>query len=379
MKPAASARKIVHVDMDAFFASVEQRDHPHLKGLPVAVGGRGDRAVVAAASYEARKFGVHSALPMRRAVRQCPELVIMPARFDVYRQVSEQVRAIFRRYTDLVEPLALDEAYLDVTEPKLGPPSGTLIARAIRAAIREETGLTASAGVATGKFLAKVASGLQKPDGLTVILPSEEQAFLAKLPVGEFFGVGPATRERMHALGLRTGADLKAYGPDALEREFGKTGLFFYEIACGRDERLVEPNRERKSIGAETTFESDRSSRGELDPVLLELTDEVTHRLARAGMLGRTVTIKLRFADFSTITRSHTSLSPMSELEEVLAVARKLAFESDRPDEPVRLLGVTLSQLLPAGTVVQPRIEFEKSELATELVAAERAEGPSST
>lgn len=358
MNAARPQRKIVHVDMDAFFASVEQRDNPHLRGLPVAVGGRGDRAVVAAASYEARKYGVHSALPMRRALRLCPELVVMPARFDVYRQVSEQVREIFRRYTDLVEPLALDEAYLDVTDPKLGPPSATLIARALRRTIREETGLTASAGVATGKFLAKVASGLQKPDGLTVILPSEEATFLAQLAVGDFFGVGPATRERMHALGLRNGGDLRAFGPDALEREFGKTGRFFYEIACGRDDRRVEPNRERKSIGAETTFENDRYGEEELAPVLTELADEVAHRMARSGVLGRTVTIKLRFADFTTITRSHTGHGPISELGELLAVARRLAFESDRPDEPIRLLGVTVSQLLPAGAVYQPRLEF---------------------
>lgn len=361
MSPLPPVRKIVHVDMDAFFASVEQRDHPHLKGLPVAVGGRGDRAVVAAASYEARKFGVHSALPMRRAIRQCPELVIMPARFDVYRQVSKEVRGIFARYTELVEPLALDEAYLDVTEPKLGPPSATLIARAIKAAIRKETGLTASAGVATGKFLAKVASGMQKPDGLTVILPEEEAGFLAALPVGKFFGVGPATETKMLSLGLRTGADLKAFGAEALEREFGKTGRFFYDIACGRDERRVEPNRERKSVGAETTFETDRSGEEQLGPVLAALTDEVVTRLARSGMRGRTVTVKLRFADFTTITRSHTSLAPVSELEEVLAMARKLVFESDRPDQPVRLLGVTVSQLLPVGTAFQPRIEFADS------------------
>lgn len=352
-------RKIVHVDMDAFFASVEQRDRPELRGRPVAVGGHGERAVVAAASYEARRFGVRSALPMRHALRLCPELVVVPARFDVYRQVSEQVRAIFHRYTDLVEPLALDEAYLDVTTPKRGPPSGTLIARAIKADVLRETGLTASAGVATGKFLAKVASGMQKPDGLTVILPHEEEAFLAALPVSEFFGVGPATREKMHALGIRTGADLRARGPEELERRFGKTGRFFYEMACGRDERPVTPDRERKSIGAETTFESDRYGRGQLDPTLVELSEEVVGRLSRHAAVARTVTVKLRFADFRTITRSHTSLTPVSELEEVLAVARRLAFESDRPDEPVRLLGVTLSQLLPAGSVYQPRLGFE--------------------
>ena len=365
-------RKIVHVDMDAFFASVEQRDHPHLRGRPVAVGGRGARAVVAAASYEARKFGVHSALPMRRALRLCPELEVMPARFDVYRQVSEQVRAIFLEYTSQVEPLALDEAFLDVTEPIMGPPSATLIAKAIKAAIRERTGLTASAGVATGKFLAKVASGMQKPDGLTVILPQDEDAFLAALPVGRFFGVGPATEERMHALGLRTGADLRAYGPEALEREFGKTGRFFYDIACGRDDRRVQPDRERKSIGAETTFEHDRFGEAELGPVLMALTDEVVDRMTRAALLGRTVTVKLRFADFTTITRSHTSLSPLLELSEVLAVARRLAFESERPHGPIRLLGVTVSQLQPAGTVFQPRLDFDQPASEEERVAGAR-------
>ena len=351
-------RKIVHVDMDAFFASVEQRDHPHLLGQPVVVGGRGARAVVAAASYEARKFGVHSALPMGRALRLCPELVVMPARFDVYREVSKQVRAIFSEYTHLVEPLSLDEAFLDVTEPRIGPPSATLIATAIKAAIRERTGLTASAGVATGKFLAKVASGMQKPDGLTVILPANEEGFLAALPVGRFFGVGPATQEKMLALGLRTGADLRAYGAEALEREFGKTGRFFYEIACGRDDRPVQPDRERKSIGAETTFEQDRFGEAELGPVLVALTDEVVGHMTRSGILGRTVTVKLRFADFTTITRSHTSQSPLLERGEVLAVARRLAFESERPHEPIRLLGVTVSQLQPAGTAYQPRLDF---------------------
>ncbi len=359
MSPTAGSRKIVHVDMDAFFASVEQRDHPHIRGLPVAVGGTGERAVVAAASYEARKFGVHSALPMRRALRLCPELVVMPARFDVYREVSRHIRDIFLRYTDLVEPLALDEAYLDVTEPKRGPPSGTLIARAIKQAIRAETGLTASAGVASGKFLAKVACGLRKPDGLSVILPEEEEAFLAALPVGRFFGVGPATEARMHALGLRTGADLRAYGAAALEREFGKTGRFFYEIACGRDTRRVDPDRERKSVGAETTFERDLQGRAELDAVLIELSAEVAHRVSRSGVLGRTVTVKLRYADFSTITRSHTSSTPLGHEEEILAVARRLLFESERPHEPIRLLGVTLSQLVATGGVYQPRLEFD--------------------
>ncbi len=352
-------RKIVHVDMDAFFASVEQRDHPETRGLPVAVGGRGERAVVAAASYEARKFGVHSALPMRRAVRLCPDLVIMPPRFGVYRQVSEQIRAVFARYTDLVEPLALDEAFLDVTDPKQGPPSGTLIARAIKRDILAETGLTASAGVATGKFLAKVASGMKKPDGLTVILPERELEFLAALPVEKFFGVGPATAQRMHALGLITGAHLRALGQQALEAEFGKVGRLFYEIACGIDERRVEPNRERKSLGSEVTFEHDRVGREELDPTLAALAEEVVSSMLRRGLKGRTVTVKMRFTDFRTITRSYTNPNPLSELDEVLALARRLAFEKGEADEPIRLLGVTVSQFVPAGAVYQPRLEFD--------------------
>lgn len=354
-----SARKIVHVDMDAFFAAVEQRDHPEIRGRPVVVGGRGERSVVAAASYEARKFGIHSALPMRRALRLCPDLVIMPARFSVYRQVSDQIRAVFARYTDLVEPLALDEAFLDVTEPRQGPPSGTLIARAIKRDIFAETGLTASAGVATGKFLAKVASGMQKPDGLTVILPEQELAFLAALPVEKFFGVGPATSARMRTLGLTTGAHLKAFGKDALEAEFGKVGRLFYDIACGVDERRVEPNRERKSIGSEVTFEHDRAGVEELDPTLVQLADEVVGGMVGRGLRGRTVTVKMRFADFKTITRSYTSQNPLSELDEVLALARRLAFEKGEADEPIRLLGVTISQFVPAGSVYQPRLEFD--------------------
>lgn len=346
--------------MDAFFASVEQRDRPAIKGKPVAVGGSGERAVVAAASYEARKYGVHSALPMRRALALCPELIVVPPRFDVYRQVSGQVHAIFRRYTDLVEPLALDEAYLDVTEPKQGPRSGTLIAAAIRTAIAAETDLTASAGVGTSKFLAKVASGMQKPDGLTVILPDEEDAFLGALPVAKFYGVGPATLVKLKAMGINTGADLRAAGADRLEQAFGKNGRFFYAVACGQDDRPVRPDRERKSIGAETTFEQDLRGEADLGPTLEEISALVMQRLERAGMMARTVTVKLRFADFRTITRSQTTVTPVTALHELLAAAHYLAFEAPREDGPVRLLGVTVSQLAPLGGPVQPRIEFDE-------------------
>ena len=352
-------RKIVHVDMDAFFASVEQRDRQELRGLPVAVGGTGPRAVVAAASYEARAFGVHSAMPMARALRLCPELVVVRPRFDVYRQVSAQVRAVFHRYTDLVEPLALDEAYLDVTEPKQGPPSATLIAKAIKAEIRRETGLTASAGVAGGKFLAKLACGMNKPDGLTVIRPEEADAVLLGLPVEEFYGVGPRTAAKLRALGWRTGADLRAAGRDRLVAELGKLGGFLHDVATGLDDRPVVPDQPRKSLGAETTFDVDLTDDGKLDEVLAELCEEVCRSLERRGLAARRVTVKLRFDDFKTITRSHTELGPFWQEETLLALARSLAFGSDRPRRPVRLLGVTVAELSERGGVaVQPRLEF---------------------
>lgn len=362
IEPTPSVRKIVHVDMDAFFAAVEQRDRPELRGRPVAVGGSGDRAVVAAASYEARAFGVHSAMPMRRALRLCPELAVVAPRFDVYRRVSQQIRAVFHRYTDLVEPLALDEAFLDVSVPKLGPPSATLVARAIKAEIFAETGLTASAGVASGKFLAKIASGRQKPDGLTVILPDQADAFLATLPIEAFFGVGPRTAERMRALGIRSGADLRARSVDELERHFGKTGRFFHAIAHGHDDRPVLPDRPRKSISSETTFERDLGARAELEPVLTDLADDVTAAMRRHGAAARTVTVKMRYADFRTVTRSRTLAKPVTEAAEVLEVAASLAFETPRPDGALRLLGLGVAQLVPLGAVVvQPRLPFDQA------------------
>ncbi len=352
-------RKIVHVDMDAFFASVEQRDRPELRGQPVAVGGTGPRAVVAAASYEAREFGVRSAMPLARALRLCPELVVVRPRFDVYRQVSSQVRAVFLRYTDLVEPLALDEAYLDVTEPKRGPPSATLIARAIKAEVKSETGLTASAGVSSGKFLAKLACGLSKPDGLNVIRPEDADGVLLALPVERFYGVGPRTAEKLKRLGWRTGADLRAAGAERLAQELGKLGGFLHDIAHGIDDRPVVTDQPRKSIGSETTFDADVSDDARLADVLSELCEDVHRHMESRGLAARRVTIKVRYDDFTTITRSQTVAAAFWHLEALLALARHLAFDVDRPRRPVRLLGVSVAELEDRrGTAAQPRLEF---------------------
>src|SRR5580658_3904877 len=258
-------RKIIHVDMDAFYASVEQRDDPALKGKPVAVGHGARRGVVAAASYEARRFGVRSALPSVTALRRCPELLFVPPRFEVYRAVSREVHAVFAEFTDLIEPLSLDEAYLDVTANKAGLPTAWLTARAIRARILEATGLTASAGISYNKFLAKLASGQRKPNGQFAITPEEGEAFVEALPVAKFHGVGPATARRMHEAGIQTGADLKTWSLPDLQRQFGKAGAWYHAVARGQDDRAVNPNRERKSSGSETTFEEDLT-----DPMRIE-------------------------------------------------------------------------------------------------------------
>lgn len=356
-------RKIIHVDMDAFYASVEQRDRPELRGRPVAVGGAGQRGVVMTASYEARRFGVGSAMPTARALRHCPELIVVAPRFDAYREASRRIRTVFERYSALVEPLALDEAYLDVTEAKRGPASATLLARRIKADILRETGLTASAGVSTGKFLAKVASGYDKPDGLTVIPPDRAEAFLARLRIERFHGVGPRTAERLRAVGIRNGADLRAFDPAELERMFGKLGRFLSEIAHGIDDRPVMGHRDRKSLGAETTFAHDLSESADLEPVLEGLCIELAARLERLGMTARTVTVKLRTADFTVLTRSRTLQSDLVEASELLATARPLAFETSRPPGAIRLLGVTVSQLRDrTRRIVQPALPFPPSE-----------------
>ena len=349
--------------MDAFFASVEQRDDPALRGRPVAVGGRGARGVVAAASYEARAFGVRSAMPMARALRACPDLVVVPTRFDVYRAVSDEVRAVFARWTDLVEPLSLDEAYLDVTEPRDGAPaleggrvSGTRIAQAIRAEIRARTGLTASAGVSFSKFLAKVASDLDKPDGLAVITPREAPAFMAALPVERFHGVGPATARRLGALGIRTGADLLAWGEAALRRDLGKQGAWLHRVARCEDTRPVRARRERKSVGAERTFSRDVVGTPAHVDRIAEIAEILADRLARHGAAGRTLTLKLRTPDFRTTTRSVTlpfaGLSgAVREAAELAELGRALLVHPAPPGGPLRLIGLTASALVPAAAV----------------------------
>ena len=333
--------------MDAFFASVEQRDDPALRGRPVAVGGRGGRGVVAAASYEARPFGVRSAMPMAHARRLCPDLVVVPPRGDAYREASRRIHEVFRSYTDLVEARSIDEAYLDVTAPKRGPASGRLIAEAIRAEIRGATGLTASAGVSFSKFLAKTASDLDKPDGLTVITPAEAPAFMAALPVEQFHGVGPATARRLHTLGLATGADLLARGEAALRRDFGKAGGWLWRVASCDDTRPVQPHRERKSVGVERTFSRDLSEVPELAARLEAIADELAGRLERHGVAGTTLTLKVKDHRFRIFSRSTTQASAICEVPDLFALGRGLLVTPIPPREPVRLLGLTVSALVP--------------------------------
>jgi len=338
-------RKIIHVDMDAFFASVEQRDNPELRGRPVAVGGAGGRGVVAAASYEARRFGVRSAMPSVTAARLCPDLIFCKTRFDVYREVSEQIRAIFHRFADLVEPLSLDEAYLDVTTDKAGVGSATRIAQEIRRLVREETRLTASAGVSYNKFLAKLASDQNKPDGLCVIRPGEGAAFVQSLPVRRFHGIGPRGAEKMARLGIETGADLAAKEPDWLRAQFGSFGEYLHRAARGIDERPVRAHRVRKSIGGERTFFEDLSAPEELREALERIIEIVWERIAEKQARGRTVTLKLKFNDFTLITRARSLPRPVAGREEFAALSRALLEEQLPLPMPIRLLGLTLSAL----------------------------------
>ena len=332
--------------MDAFYASVEQRDNPDYRGKPLVVGGAPDqRGVVAAASYEARKFGIHSAMPSRLAVAKCPSLVFVRPRFDVYREISTQIHAIFERYTDLVEPVALDEAYLDVTENKQNIPYASTIARHIRAAILESTGLTASAGVSLNKFLAKMASGLNKPNGLSVILPEQAEAFVEALPVEKFHGIGEVTAAKMHELGIRTGAGLRVRSLTELTQHFGKVGQYYYKIARAQDNRVVEPNRIRKSIGAETSFALDLRSRSLMLVELEQIAQILKQRIDRHQASGRTLTLKVKFSDYQQITRSKTSLVPISELSAISLMARTLFEGIELDNRSIRLLGISLSNL----------------------------------
>jgi DNA polymerase-4 len=341
----ARQRKIIHIDMDAFFASVEQRDNPELRGKPVAVGRSQERGVVAAASYEARKFGVHSAMPSVTAKRKCPELIFVPPRFNAYKAVSQQLRDIFAAYTPIIEPLSLDEAYLDVTENLRGIASATQTAEDIRALIKAETGLTASAGISYNKFLAKLASDYRKPDGLFVITPRMGPAFVATLPVGKFHGIGPATTAKMNRLGITTGEELRAQTLVFLQTHFGKAGPYYYGIARGIDERPVRADRIRKSIGAENTFVTDLFTEEAAQKALLPIIAKVWRHCQTIGSFGRTVTVKAKYADFQQVTRSRTApaaVATLAEFEQMTLTLLKPLFPVSKG---IRLLGVTLSAL----------------------------------
>jgi DNA polymerase-4 len=346
--PDPPVRKIIHIDMDAFYASVEQRDNPGLKGQPVAVGG-GHRGVVAAASYEARRFGVRSAMPSVTAKRRCPDLVFVKPRFDAYKAVSQQIRAIFADYTDLIEPLSLDEAYLDVTEDRLGLGTARAIAEDIRRRIREETRLTASAGVSYCKFIAKLASDQNKPDGLCVITPEKGPAFVATLPVARFHGVGPKTAAKMERLGILTGADLAAWSRAQLEAHFGSSGEWYWKIARGIDERPVRPDRPYKSVSAERTFDEDLRDPERLAAELERVSGYAWDRVERAQVAGRTVTLKVKFADFTLITRSKSFPRPVADQAAFAAAGQALLGALMPVPKGIRLLGLGLHNLAEDG------------------------------
>lgn len=341
----AKFRKIIHIDMDAFYASVEQRDRPEYRGKPLIVGGDPQsRGVVAACSYEARKFGIHSAMASATAYKHCPQAIFIRPRFDAYRSASLQIREIFFEYTDLVEPLSLDEAFLDVTENKKQMPSATIIAQEIRKKIFKKTnGLTASAGVSFNKFLAKVASDHNKPNGITVITPDKADAFIDQLAVRKFFGVGKVTEERMTALGIRTGRDLKQFDQDDLVALFGKAGKYFYDIAHGIDDRPVKPDRIRKSAGKEVTLREDILDVDLMLQILGDLADKVALLLKRENKKGYTVTLKIKYFDFKSITRSATMPDPIDDAEAMMAQIEKLIRHTEAGQKKVRLLGVTVS------------------------------------
>jgi DNA polymerase-4 len=347
-------REIIHIDMDAFYASVEQRADPTLRGRPVAVGSAQARGVVAAASYEARAFGVRSAMASVTALRRCPSLVFVQPRFDVYRAVSQQIRAIFADYTDLIEPLSLDEAYLDVTEDRRGIGSATAIAAEIRARIKADNGLTASAGVSYNKFIAKLASDQNKPDGLCVIKPAQGPTFVAALPVKRFHGVGPVTAAKMEGLGILTGADLRDRSLEELTHHFGSSAGYFHRAAHGEDDRPVQPDRPLKSVGAERTFDVDLTEEADLLMALEPVIDAAWTRIARAGATGRTLTLKVKFADFTLVARSRTSAAPMSDRSMIAEVGRALLRSLLPVDQGIRLLGLTLSGLNSEMSVNHP-------------------------
>ncbi len=338
-------QKIIHIDMDAFYASIEQRDNPDLRGKPVAVGKSGDRGVVAAASYEARKYGVHSAMSSKIAKQKCPQLIFIPGRMEVYKTVSRSFMNLFYDYTDRVEPLSLDEAYLDVTENKKNIKSATSMAKELKEKIYQSTGLTASAGVSINKFLAKIASDYDKPDGLYVIRPAEAKRFVEQLPVEKFHGIGRVTGDKMHRMGIRTGADLKSRSLYWLNKQFGKAGIHYYNIARAIDERKVDPVRIRKSVGTERTFEKDLQTSFEIITALYHIEKELMERIRRAESHGKTLTLKVKFNDFKQITRSKTLTTSINSFNKLHHATRELLGSLDLDDKKIRLLGLTVSQL----------------------------------
>ena len=350
--------------MDAFFASVEQRDNPSLKGKPVIVGGDPkSRGVVAACSYEARKFGIHSAMSCSKAYQLCPTATFLKPRFHAYKEVSRQIREIFLEYTDLVEPLSLDEAYLDVTENKKNMKSATFVAEAIRKEILEETGLTSSAGVSFNKFIAKVASDVNKPNGITVITPDMADEFIAQLPIGKFFGIGKVTEKKMVDLGIKTGSDLKQIEKNELFKMFGKYGLYYYDIAHGIDNRAVNPHNERKSIGKETTLQEDITDMDEILSILQKISLQVEEELKRKDVSGRTVTLKIKYFDFKSITRSITLENPVQDSNNILNYSQELLKKTEAGSKKIRLIGISISNFYDDTNlkIIQLELPFNKS------------------
>jgi len=353
-------KKIIHIDMDAFYASIEQRDNPELRGKPIAVGKGSERGVVAAASYEARKYGVHSAMSSKVAKDKCPRLIFVTNRMEVYKAISLEIMEIFLDYTDLVEPLSIDEAFVDVTANKKHMQSATLIAREIKERIREKTGLTASAGVSINKFLAKTASDYDKPDGLYVIRPEEAEAFVESLPIEKFHGVGRVTAGKMHRLGIQTGKDLKKQSLAWMNRHFGKVGLHYYNICRAIDERPVNPRRIRKSVGTERTFEKDLQENFEIITALYHIEKELMRRMEKSGSFGRTLTLKVKFSDFRQITRSKTMEHPIADFQTLHHNAKDILASINLRQKRIRLLGLSVSQLdeKKGGQAVQLELDF---------------------
>ena len=344
-------RKIIHIDMDAFYASVEQRDHPEYRGKPLVVGGlpQGRGGVVATASYEARKFGIRSAMSSKQALQLCPQALFVLPRFAAYKEVSQKIREIFSRYTDLIEPLSLDEAYLDVTNDKLNIGSAMDIAKQIRQAIKDELNLTASAGVSVNKFVAKIASDMNKPDGLTFVGPSSIESFIEKLPIEKFYGVGKVTAEKMKKQGIFTGADLKLLSEEEMVSRYGKSGAFYYRIVRGIDDREVQPHRETKSMGAEDTFAYDLTTIEEMNAELEKIAQTVHDRLLKYQLRGRTITLKIKYSDFRQVTRSMSLVERTNDMQTILRTVQDLLAATSPENSKVRLLGISVSNFLPPG------------------------------